>query len=872
MDKFRSLLLSKFFERHGTLANQHDIFHSMVVNCLKEDHEVELPNEDAEQSIIDGTNYDMKVSNGKDDFEIPMITKEGYFIIHGIKKVPLIQESKSRYSMFFTHTNNVITCETRFLESRNTMKLVYSNDIYIRVLMDKTSKKINIVDLFHIWNNNMDLGISCQVMAYRYLRGKERECEVMSAINDIGDDIDMELYKYFEKNILGKSTVKEAFYTIIYILSKCASIKLGSMEATDRDHYGFKVFHTSGHIISSLMRRAFNKRNGSIRKRLDDELYSVMKTGSVEINNVRKSKMVIQVGTRSTLDVISSTRRVVVPADDNSMSHKMRQIHVSQRGFICPSETPEGKQVGLTKNLALTCLVSPRMDNIYDKIISFIIQEPGDWVIYNGLVVGFSKEDTYQNILLLKKEYPYMSLNIDSNGDIHVRTWEGRLMRPLIVTHGNVFAWNTIFGKSLDQLLEEGIIEYLDPLEIDLKKVAKLSYKGHPEAFTHMEIHPCTMFGVTASNIPYVNHDHGARSIFASAMLKQAMQCPPDLDSEGKYLIYAQNPIVYTQPKKILDLDPNGINALVSIMSFQGYNQEDAIIVKKSFAERGGFSSINVKVKRMDPGYGKRNIIFHADNNTIWCIDGNDEKIVKNYHYQKVSNDNVLSTVEYRTPIMGDKLSTRHAQKGVIGLIVPDVDMPFTEGGITPDIIINPHGVPSRMTMGQMIEGFLGRRCSIEGKFVDGTPFSNVHIDPDEKVMLTSGIDGNVIHEYGTVDIVYYVALTHQVSDKIYIRSTGPRNEFSHQPVAGRAKDGGLRFGEMEMDLLIAHGSSSSLANVLRNSDMETFRVCFNCRYFPIDGSVCRLCDSKDIREKEMPKSISILKDLMLINNMNLSF
>ena len=888
MDRSRSLLLSKFFEEHGILANQREIYEDMVIDDLRDNYNIAIPT-DQQYCLDNAKNYDIRITTDKEEFEVPMITSDGYFIIHGIKKIPLIQESKSRYSMFFTLDND-ITCETRFLGSRNSMKIVFSDNVYIKVLVDNRDKYIHVNDLFYMWDNMNDTGLeeSCSVLAYKYMKGKYRESEVMSIIGSIGDDMNEDLYKYFEEYILGQSTIKESLYTIIYILSKCVSIKLGSTEPTDRDNCGFKIFHSSGHIISNLIRRAFRKKSGRIRKRMENELYSVMKTGNIKIGNTIKSKLVVQVGTRSTLDAMSSIRRIIVPADDNSMSHKMRQIHVTQRGFICPSETPEGKQVGLTKNLALTCIISPRMEDIYDIVLDLVTQDPGEWVIYNGVVVGFEQHNTYSELLRLKKTHPYMSVNRGVDSEIFIRTWEGRLMRPLIKTNNRVFPWNEIDGKSWNKLLRSRIIEYVDPLEVDLNKIAKTSYNGQPSDFTHMEIHPYTMFGISASTIPFINHNHGARSIFASSMIKQAMQCPPDLTTDGKYLAYAQRPLVYTQSIDILDLPLNGVNALVCIMSYAGYNQEDAIIVKKSFIERGGLSSVSNKMRRIELEYGKRDVIVQeredkkaeiritdtseSSDNIIWVIDGTDEKVVNKYYSQTISNDDTISTSRYRRLRQGDKLSSRHAQKGVVGLVMNEVDMPFTEDGITPDIIINPHGVPSRMTMGQMMEGLLGRRCAVHGKFIDGTPFGNVDISKeiDNEIVFTNGMTGEIMESYGAMDIVYYMALTHQVIDKIYIRSIGPRSEFSHQPLPGRSKEGGLRFGEMELDLLIAHGGSSMITNIIKNSDMEVFRMCRECNYFPVDANKCRMCDNTRIMDIEMPYGIKVLKDLMLINNIYL--
>ena len=883
MNSLRSELLSKFFERHGILANQYDIYKNMVIDNLKEKFDVDIP-DNLQYCLDNAKTYEAKVSNSKEEFEVPMMTPDGYFVIEGIKKVPLIQESKSRNSMFFTYGDDIM-CETRFSGSRNSMRLVFSNDIYIRMLIDGNDMRMNINDLFYMWDNmvNTKLEDKCYILVFRYMKGKQRESEVMSIFADTGDSVDEELYNYFAKHVLGDSTIREALYTIIYILSKCVSIKLGSISATDRDHCGFKIFHSSGHIISNLINRAFRRKSGKLKKKMEIELYPVMNTGSIKIGNVTKGKLVVQLGLRSTLDIMSTIRRVVVPADDNSTSHKMRQIHITQRGFICPSETPEGKQVGLAKNLSLTCVISPKMDDIHHILTSFITHSPGKWVVYNGVVIGFSNSETYNKLLDLKKVYPYMSVNKNED-EILIRTWDGRLMRPLIRTNSRVFPWNSVEGASWDDLLHNGIIEYVDPLEVDLRKIAKTSYSGNADMFTHMEIHPCTMFGISASTIPFINHNHGARSIFASSMIKQAMQCPPDPRVDGKYLVYSQKPLIYTCTRDILDLPPNGINILVCIMSFTGYNQEDAIIIKKSFAERGGFSSIIIKRKRISQEHGNRSVITQektrrqinicdvseAPDNIIWTIDGNDDKIVNKYSYQTIEDNEMLYTLKHRTLRMGDKLSSRHAQKGVVGLIINDVDMPFTEEGIMPDILINPHGVPSRMTMGQMLEGLLGRRCSVTGRFTDGTPFNKMDVPHEEKVILTDGTTGQTMESYGVIDVVYYMALTHQVIDKIYIRSVGPRNEFSHQPVPGRSKEGGLRFGEMELDLLIAHGASSAVKDIIRNSDIETFSMCKECKHFPVDGDECRMCNSKYVTEIEIPYAVKVLKDLMLINNINL--
>jgi len=897
MDESRSNLLSQFFSKHGYLSNQDIIYEDLVLNDLSKRYDIEMPDKKEIDYLRDRENYDVHVRGDKEWFNIPMMNKEGYFIIQGVKKVPLIQESKSRHSMFFTREGEAIISETRLMGGRNTMKLVLSDEVYIKIISSAGKyKKIHIVNLFDMWDNmdGTSLHDKCASLAYAFMSNNKRKPEVLSIIADsileqnvISDD----LYEYLRDNIMGNTSTIEVLYTILYMIHGCVSVLFGDIENTDRDHCGYKVYQSSGNIISNLIRRAFNKKTGQINKRIENELYSVMKTGTIQINNIMRSKMVVQVSERSTLDKISTVRRIVVPTDDNSTSHAMRQIHPTQIGFVCPCETPEGKQVGLIKNLASTCVLSPRMDDIYEEISPLVSRELGTrWIIYNGTVIGFYSNELYKKIKFLKIKNPYLSSNIDSIGNLHIRTWEGRLMRPLIKTNGKIFRWNIIENMKWDELLRSNIIEYVDPLEIDRRSICKQSYGGNPKMFTHMEIHPSTMFGMSASVLPFVNHNHGARSIFAASMVKQAMQCPPNLTLDGKYLVYGQKPLIYNRitGKDMLELNPNGINVLVSIMSYSGYNQEDAIIMKKSFAERQGFSSINNKIKRLDIGYGDKKVIvedrkddcIHLTNSceeererTIWVIDGNDDKIVNKYRSKELlGNNDVISTV-YRTLQVGDKLASRHAQKGVVGRLMRDEDMPFGDDGVVPDIIINPHGIPSRMTMGQLFEGILGNKCAVDGKFSDGTPFCNTEISDlieSDSMEFISGINGEIMEEYASIDIVYYMALTHQVTDKIYVRSIGPRNEFSHQPVSGKAKEGGLRFGEMEMDLLIAYGASSLLNDISNNSDMTSFKVCRNCGDFPIHGKNCSLCESKQISVLDMPYSVKVLKDIMLCGNISI--
>ena len=199
-----------------------------------------------------------------------------------------------------------------------------------------------------------------------------------------------------------------------------------------------------------------------------------------------------------------------------------------------------------------------------------------------------------------------------------------------------------------------------------------------------------------------------------------------------------------------------------------------------------------------------------------------------------------------RNPIVGDKFSSRHGQKGVCSVLWPQRDMPFTESGMTPDIIINPHAFPSRMTIGMLVESMAGKAGACHGVYQDSTPFQfhekqyafeyfgeqlqQAGYNYYGSEPLYSGVDGKELHADIFIGCVYYQRLRHMVSDKSQVRATGPINQLTRQPIKGRKKHGGIRLGEMERDSLLAHGASFLLQDRLMNcSDIHTGWVCKTC-------------------------------------------
>jgi DNA-directed RNA polymerase II subunit RPB2 len=374
------------------------------------------------------------------------------------------------------------------------------------------------------------------------------------------------------------------------------------------------------------------------------------------------------------------------------------------------------------------------------------------------------------------------------------------------------------------------------------------------------------------------------------------------MDKMAVVLNYGQIPLIKSRYLEYINHEqqPYGNNATVAIMCYSGYNVEDAILINEGSIKRGLFRTtyyttyeadeeientgeVQIKslfteimvpgknISRLKPGYDysllddkglvKENTPIHdkiaiigkvtttSDNqnvmsdNSVFTKKGQLGFVDKSFITENEEGKRLAKVRirEDRVPALGDKMASRAGQKGTLGLIIPEENMPFTSNGVRPDLIINPHALPSRMTIGQLTECLFGKVCAMYGGFGDSTAFSikgpntklygkmlnDVGYHSSGNQMLYNGMTGEMIQSEIFIGPTYYLRLKHMVKDKINYRAKGPNTALTRQPVQGRSNDGGLRIGEMEKDAIIAHGASKFLNDsFMKRSDEYYMAVC----------------------------------------------
>ena len=643
-----------------------------------------------------------------------------------------------------------------------------------------------------------------------------------------------------------------------------------------------------------------------------------------------------------------------------------RALQPSQFGMLCTSDTPEGEACGLVKNLALmTHITTADEEDPVKKIVYLLgaedvtsscgteIYSAGAYIIFiNGTPVALTRQPKqfltgFRNFRRMGRmsEFVSITINYHHNG-VHIATDEGRVCRPLIVVDNCKSKLTQRFLDSLrrgnvdfDDALSRGIVEYLDVNEENDSNIAVYE-NGIDAHTTHLEIEPFTILGAVAGLIPYPHHNQSPRNTYQCAMGKQAIGAIAynqfnRIDTLLYLMVYPQKPLVTTRTIEIVKYDklPAGQNAIVAVMSYSGYDIEDALVINKASCDRGFgrcqvFKKISMPLRVYDNNYADRvgdkdlnnprhrklgidglvevgaelesgefymlkespvhtRIPLPARQQT-WTTSYMSYKLPDPCYADKVmvaqtESENTLikiQTRQTRRPEIGDKFSSRHGQKGVVGHLAEQADMPFTDSGIVPDIIMNPHGFPSRMTVGKMLELVAGKAGVLRGTQEYGTAFGGSKIEDmgaelvrhgfsySGKDFVTSGITGESLPAYVFFGPIYYQKLKHMVQDKMHSRATGPRAILTRQPTEGRSRAGGLRLGEMERDCLIAYGASQLLLErLMLSSDAHEVDVCQTCGLMGYNGW-CETCqNSRGVVKMTIPYAAKLLiQELMSMN------
>lgn len=762
----------------------------------------------------------------------------------------------------------------------------------------------------------------------------------------------------------------------------------------DRDYYGNKRVELAGSLLALLFEDVFKRLNADIKAIADKNIPKIkaaifdvfryirqdlitnglviaISTGNWTVKRFKMERIgVTQVLSRlSYISCLGMMTRINSQFEKTRKVSGPRSLQPSQWGMLCPSDTPEGESCGLVKNLALMTHITTDLEegpicklafNLGVEDIHLLngeeLSNPNVYMVFvNGNILGVVREHkrlvrTFRT--LRRAGYINEFVSIFPNHThhcIYIASDGGRMCRPYIIVKDGK---PKVLQKHLDELnrglrlfedfLREGLVEYLDVNEENDSNIA-LYESDIKENTTHLEIEPFTLLGVCAGLIPYPHHNQSPRNTYQCAMGKQAMGTIAlnqrnRIDTLLYLLAYPQKPMVKSRTIEIINFEnlPAGQNATVAVMSYSGYDIEDALIMNKASIDRGFgrclvYRNQKCLIRRysnathdrimgpiVDATTGKpiwKHEVLDADgisapgervdnrqvliNRSMPAVTSNPiqatPNLVQQPEFREVpltykglepscvekvmistnSDESYLIKLllrQTRRPEIGDKFSSRHGQKGVIGLIVQQEDMPFNDSGICPDMIMNPHGFPSRMTVGKLIELLAGKAGVLEGKFHYGTAFGGSKVeDVSEELIkngfnylgkdcLTSGITGEPLTAYIYFGPVYYQKLKHMVLDKVHARARGPRAVLTRQPTEGRSRDGGLRLGEMERDCLIGHGASMLLLErLMLSSDAFDVDVCNNCGLLGYSGW-CHYCrSSRHIASIRIPYACKLL-------------
>jgi DNA-directed RNA polymerase beta subunit len=710
---------------------------------------------------------------------------------------------------------------------------------------------------------------------------------------------------------------------------------------TDKDNMIGRRVNVSGYMIGTLLRDSYFRLYKSMKK----EIMKKEKELLMKLNkNILKTKDIVRDVPKNTtydwfersfshnfliagkpmegirqdlertsqLGTIAHLRRIANYISDTAKSIPgPHRLHTNTYGVYCPSNTPAGGDIGLRKHLAIgtiitTPLTATEYRDIENYIKRYLTSNKTDkihvYVVCNGhYLIGDSYttstpaklveaiKDKRKNSFGTNWAHVSVSWNKKEN-IINILSDAGRVLRPLLaipqdkdIKYIRSFIKSSSKATNIEDLIRNGIVEYLDASEIDNVLIAESlehfekNYK-HVN-YTHCEVHPTFLFGVLASTIPFAQCNPGVRVQMSARQGKSAVGITTTRFYERtdsgivKTLNNPQIPIISTYPARIMKANalPDGFNPIIALMVNTGYNMEDSLILNATSVERGMFNSTNtrtyyamenedLRINNSVPlkthearhlnSYGIVKKDAHVKENDILVrmvdFNGINQNVtVRRYESGKVSYEPIVGkyinkddkykdekdkeellytavrVTKTKLPKIGDKFAVRSGQKGMVGLTIPHSNMPFSAEGIVPDLIMNPHGIPSRMTCGIFYE-CSGAKLSLLGALGIDATFN----DSTKPEIIIEGLKYSGYEEYGDeilydprtgrqmnvkifMGSVFYRRLVQQVSDKMFYRlDDGRVDAITKQPIRGRSAGGGLRLGNMEKDSLLGHGIS----------------------------------------------------------------
>lgn len=686
----------------------------------------------------------------------------------------------------------------------------------------------------------------------------------------------------------------------------------------------------------------------------------------------------------SGLGLMQSTGLTIVPENINRMrymSHfkavhrgsffqemrttEARQLLPDAWGFICPVHTPDGAPCGLLNHLTMNCIITDMPDKDLKKSIPTVLAELGMVTLeevdknevrlkecyevqVDGKPIGWIEDESVESVVFALRQIKVVGERIPATTEIvHVPrkktkgqypglfifTGPARMMRPLIS-------------------LATGKIEYVGTFEQVYLEVAVKTEEIYPNVTTHLELSKTAFLSNLALLIPMPDCNQSPRNMYQCQMGKQTMGTPChtwDLQAETKLyrLQTPSTPLFRPVHHDRIGLDDfaMGTNAIVAVISYTGYDMEDAMIINKMSEERGFahgsiYKSEFVQIEEdlsyfcRDPTNSKLLDILDTDGlpylgrqmqygDILYSTYNGDKNRYETRKFEgkedcfihqvrmigdfSSSSKSRIACITYRVPrnpSVGDKFASRAGQKGICSQKWATEDLPFTETGLVPDVVFNPHGFPSRMTIAMMIELMAGKSAALHGLVHDASPFrfseENTAINHFGELLeaggynyygtecMYSGIDGREMEAQIFFGVVHYQRLRHMVADKWQVRSTGPMNSLYRQPVQGRKRGGGVRFGEMERDSLISHGATFLLQDRLFHcSDKSEVSICTLCESIlsPVSvvtrmgdkmsssetKEICRLCNSaENVALMQVPYIFKFLVTQLASCNLNI--